>query len=92
LGAAEEPTRRREIITLLGGAVVWPRIAHTRQSGMPAIGFLHTASPATYVSQMSAFRQVLKETGYVAGQNMAIEYRWAADQISRLPILGKVPF
>jgi putative tryptophan/tyrosine transport system substrate-binding protein len=80
--------RRREIITLLGGAVIWPRTALTQQSGMPVIGFLHTASPGSYVSQMSAFRQVLKESGYVEGQNVAIEYRWATDQISRLPILA----
>ena len=69
--------RRRQIITLLGGAVVWPRTALTQQSGMPVIGFLHTASPDSYVSQMSAFRQVLKDSGYVEGQNVAIEYRWA---------------
>ena len=80
--------RRREIITLLGGAVVWPGTALTQQSGMPVIGFLHTASPDSYVSQMSAFRQVLKDSGYVEGQNVAIEYRWATDQISRLPILA----
>jgi len=80
--------RRRQIITLLGGAVVWPRTALTQQSGMPVIGFLHTASPDSYVSQMSAFRQVLKDSGYVEGQNVAIEYRWATDQISRLPILA----
>jgi putative ABC transport system substrate-binding protein len=55
---------------------------------MPVIGFLHSASPDSYVSQMNAFRQSLKEVGYTEGQNVAIEYRWAKDQIARLPILA----
>jgi putative ABC transport system substrate-binding protein len=55
---------------------------------MPVIRFLHSASPDSYVSQMNAFRQSLKEVGYTEGQNVAIEYRWAKDQIARLPILA----
>ena len=55
---------------------------------MPVIGFLHSASPDSYVSQMNTFRQSLKEVGYTEGQNVAIEYRWAKDQIARLPILA----
>jgi putative tryptophan/tyrosine transport system substrate-binding protein len=81
--------RRRDFIKIVAASAVgWPLAAHAEQSGIPVIGFLHTASPDTYVSQMSAFRQVLKESGYVDGQNVAIEYRWAADQIARIPILA----
>jgi putative tryptophan/tyrosine transport system substrate-binding protein len=79
--------RRREFVMLVSGAAAWPLVAPAQQSGMPVIGFLHTASPNTYVSQLSAFREVLKQSGYVEGQNLAIEYRWAEDQISRLPAL-----
>ncbi len=81
--------RRRRFITLIGGiAATWPLAVRAQQSAIPVIGFLHTASPETYVSQMSAFRQILKESGYIEGQNVAIEYRWAADQIARIPILA----
>src|SRR5690242_12069490 len=92
---ASDPTRRgdrvrrREFITFIGGvAVGWPLAVRAQQPATPMIGFLHTASPDAYVSQMSAFRQVMKESGYVEGKNVAIEYRWATDQISRLPILA----
>ena len=80
--------RRRDFIALAGSAATWPLVAHAQQPAIPVIGFLHSASPNSYVSQMRMFRQSLKELGYVEGQNIAIEYRWAEDQISRLPILA----
>jgi putative tryptophan/tyrosine transport system substrate-binding protein len=80
--------RRREFIALVIGAATWPPAAHAQQPAMPVIGFLHSASPDAYVSQMRMFHQSLKEVGYIEGQNVAIEYRWAEDQIARLPILA----
>jgi putative tryptophan/tyrosine transport system substrate-binding protein len=80
--------RRREFLGIAGGAVAWPLATRAQQPALPLIGFLHSASSDSYVSQMSAFRQSLKESGYVEGQNVAIEYRWAQDQITRLPILA----
>jgi putative ABC transport system substrate-binding protein len=81
--------KRREFITLLSGAVAaWPLGAHAQQTAMPVVGFLHTASWDSYVPQVTAFHQALKETGYVQGQNVAIEYRWAENQIARLPTLA----
>ena len=80
--------RRREFILFAGSVVAWPLAASAQQPAMPVIGFLHSASPDSYVSQMNTFRQSLKEVGYTEGQNVAIEYRWAKDQIARLPILA----
>lgn len=80
--------RRREFIALVGSAATWPLAAHAQQPAMPVIGFLHSGSPATYVSQLRMFRQSLKEVGYIEGQNVTIEYRWAEDQIARLPTLA----
>jgi putative ABC transport system substrate-binding protein len=81
--------RRREFITLLGGtAVTWPFAAGGQQSTMPVIGYLHSVSSVPYTQLVAAFRQGLKETGYVEGENVAIEFRWAEGHYDRLPALA----
>jgi ABC-type uncharacterized transport system substrate-binding protein len=79
--------KRREFITLLGGAVAWP-VAARAQQPMPVIGFLGSASPSDRMHLVSAFRQGLRDEGFTDGQNVTIEYRWAENQYERLPKLA----
>src|SRR5262245_66071813 len=80
--------RRREFISLIGMATAtWPLGVRAQQS-LPVIGFLSSASPDQYAIRLRAFRQGLKEAGFVEGQHVAIEYRWAEDQYNRLPAIA----
>jgi putative ABC transport system substrate-binding protein len=80
-------TRRRDFITLLGtAAATWTRVVHAQQPAMPVIGFLNATWPDAY--RLQAFHQGLKDAGIIEGENVAIEYRWAENQIDRLPALA----
>src|SRR6516225_11203132 len=81
--------RRREFISLLGGAAAaWPLAARAQQPALTVVGFLGSASPEAYARRLRAFHQALKEIGYVEGQNVEVEYRWAEGQNNRLPALA----
>jgi putative tryptophan/tyrosine transport system substrate-binding protein len=80
--------RRRELMLLLGGAMTAARSLRAQQKATPVIGFLNSASPGPFAPFVAAFHQGLSETGYVEGQNLAIEYRWAEGRYERLPALA----
>ena len=77
--------RRREFIMVLGGAITAGRLLSAQQKAMPVIGFLSSRSPANSASLVAAFHEGLKQTGYVEGQNVAIEYRWAEGNMIGCP-------
>src|SRR5437868_11647340 len=81
------PPRRRELMLLFGGAMIAASPLRAQQKAMPVIGFLGLTLPGAYALQLAAFREGLSETGYVEGQNVAIEYRWAEGDYDRLPAL-----
>ena len=81
-------TNRRAFIAALGGAAAWPLAVRAQQPAMPVIGFLHPASIDVIADRVRAFRQGLKDTGFIEGENVAVEYRWAEDQTERLPALA----
>jgi putative tryptophan/tyrosine transport system substrate-binding protein len=81
--------RRREFVTLLGGtATVWPLKAHAQERAIPVIGYFSSSTPEGFSGHLRALRQGLKESGYVEGENLSIEYRWAENQAERLPTLA----
>jgi ABC-type uncharacterized transport system substrate-binding protein len=80
--------KRREFITLLGGAAAWPLAARAQQPAVPVIGYFNSGTPEVFSGYLPALRQGLKESGYVESENVAIEYRWAENQPERLPELA----
>src|SRR5262245_16505973 len=80
--------RRRDFITLMGSMAAWPHVAYAQQAQMPVVGYLSAASLGGGETRAAAFRRGLQESGYVVGQNVAVEYRWAEEKIDRLPALA----
>src|SRR5215467_11051495 len=80
--------RRREFIAGLGGAVAWTAAARAQQPAVPVVGYLSAGSPDVFAERLRAFRQSLQQAGFVEGRNVAIEYRWAGDDLDRLPTLA----
>jgi len=80
--------KRREFISLLGGGVAWPLAARAQQQVVPVVGFLHPSSPESFGHIIDGFRRGLNDVGFVDGQNVAIEYRWARGEYDRLPALA----
>ena len=83
--------RRREFIAALGGAAAWPMVAQGQQAAMPVIGFLNPTSPELNADRLRGFRQGLGGAGYVEGENVVIDYRWAEGRNNRLTELQRVP-
>jgi putative tryptophan/tyrosine transport system substrate-binding protein len=81
--------RRRAFIAALAGAATWPLAARAQQPAMPVIGFLHSLSPEAFAPFLAAFREGLSEAGFIDGQNMRIDFRWAEGQYDRLPAMAK---
>jgi putative tryptophan/tyrosine transport system substrate-binding protein len=81
--------KRRDFVTLLGGAATWPLVARAQQPAMPVIGFLHVAAAAPMANNVAGFLKGLGEAGFVQGQNVALEYRWAEGRYDRLPELAR---
>jgi putative tryptophan/tyrosine transport system substrate-binding protein len=84
----EQKMRRRELIFLSGAAAAWPLALRAQQKAMPSVGYLSAGPPGPLAAMAAAFRQGLSETGYIEGQNLTIEYRWAEDHDDRLPALA----
>src|SRR5215472_16549758 len=80
--------RRRDFVTLLGGAAAWPLVARAQQPAVPVIGYLSSNRPEAVARNMAAFREGLGDAGFVEGRNLNIEYRWAEGRNDRLPALA----